>query len=230
MSHSYNNATPNPQGPHNPGEPQYIYVQQEQPKKKNGCVKWTFFAVAAVVIIAALGEDSTDTEDATTTISGESVASESPANQGEGEAAVAASAPSNDDGRLENQEDVESNLALGETYEARKGLAVTVDSAAIVSTSYGTSKTCVNVTYANNGSDQPGYSEYWDWKLQTPSGIIIDPTGNIRDDALDSGELAPGGARSGSVCFDAVESGPHIVNYTPTLTLSSDDAKWDFTL
>jgi hypothetical protein len=73
---------------------------------------------------------------------------------------------------------------------------------------------CTSVTIVNNGKDQDSYNAL-DWKLQDPAGAAVS-TGFVgSDNALNSGDLAPGGTASGDVCFDnkSPKKGQYVLLY-----------------
>ncbi|SDD32971.1 DUF4190 domain-containing protein [Auraticoccus monumenti] len=85
---------------------------------------------------------------------------------------------------------------------------------------------CTVVDYVNDSDEQLSYNSF-DWQLQNPQGNIVMSAFTIRDDQLESGELAPGGEVSGEVCFDATgDSGQHVVLTQPFISLSNDRGAW----
>jgi hypothetical protein len=73
---------------------------------------------------------------------------------------------------------------------------------------------CAAVTIKNNNKSTISYNEF-DWKLQTPSGKVLDAS--LADtNALNSGDLVGGGTASGNVCFDdPAQSGGYVGIYKP---------------
>lgn len=71
-----------------------------------------------------------------------------------------------------------------------------------------------DVTVANRDQDAQSYNTF-DWKLQTPSGQVVDPTfGSV--DQLGSGDLVSGGQVAGKVLFEVgSEKGDFYVIYKP---------------
>ncbi|WP_035930571.1 hypothetical protein, partial [Kocuria rosea] len=68
----------------------------------------------------------------------------------------------------------------------------------------------------------------FDWKLQAPSGTILNTGFAGSDNQLSGGQIAPGGTTSGDVCFDAetTESGQYVVLYEPIFSFFSDRGAW----
>jgi Domain of unknown function (DUF4352) len=66
--------------------------------------------------------------------------------------------------------------------------------------SIGDAVICARVTIKNNNSSTISYNELY-WKLQTPSGAVLDSS-YAETNPLNSGDLVGGGTASGNVCFD----------------------------
>jgi hypothetical protein len=66
---------------------------------------------------------------------------------------------------------------------------------------FGEPSTCSTVEYSNVGDRTSSLSPY-DWKLQTPDGLIVNVGIGGSRDRLPFGEIAAGGAARGDVCFD----------------------------
>lgn len=117
----------------------------------------------------------------------------------------------------------------GETFTTENGLEITMTAFGASTDAMGTQYACAEIAYTNSGDEQESFQGYWDWKLQNPAGVITDPalTG---ENTLDSGELAPGGNVSGSVCFEGTEPGEYRLVYEPTLSFGDDTATWIATL
>lgn len=96
-----------------------------------------------------------------------------------------------------------SNMATGETVTLENGLAITVNSFARVTQTYGDEElVCANVTYANNSSETLSFN-LLDWKSEDDNGVQKSVSYNIGDDnQLDSGQLKAGGTVTGNVYFD----------------------------
>lgn len=92
---------------------------------------------------------------------------------------------------------------------------------------------CSNVTIKNVGDKQNDFNGYIDWKVQDPAGAIRDATYAPDHELLNSGQLAPGGQATGSVCFDARQGaapGTYVVLFQDTFSLTSDRVAWINTL
>lgn len=85
---------------------------------------------------------------------------------------------------------------------------------------------CAGVTYANGGEDEVRLSPF-DWKLQTPTGTVLNPSPWGSDDQLPYGEVAAGGSAQGDVCFEIdVEDGGELkLIYEPSFW-SDDRLTW----
>lgn len=86
---------------------------------------------------------------------------------------------------------------------------------------------CTPVTL-NNGSKDTISFNLFDWKLQAPSGTILNTGFSGSTSMLSSGEIAPGGSATGDVCFDnkKAEKGNFVVLYEPVFNFFSDRAAW----
>lgn len=99
-----------------------------------------------------------------------------------------------------------SSMPIGTTAELDNGLAITVNSVAEVHDYSGDAYSEVSVTYVNNGSSNKSFNTF-DWRgedaqgAQRSSTFIIDGDGTD-DDALNSGQLAPGGTVTGVIYFE----------------------------
>lgn len=72
----------------------------------------------------------------------------------------------------------------------------------------------VDVTVANRDSSAQPYNTF-DWRIQTPSGQVLDPC-ICAEDQLGSGDLVEGGEVSGRVIFEQPDaSGSYFVIYKP---------------
>lgn len=192
-------STPqSPQGDPNQPQERIVYVEQ---KKKGGCMKWGAIIVGVIILIVVLATVFGGGDDSSSDSSGDAQS-----------------------GSEAEQVEEGTDFALGETYTTRDGMDVVVNSFGVVSNALG-QNACANVTYTNNGDEQTSFQGYWDWKAQNPAGVITDPTVS-GDDSLSSGDLAPGGTVSGSVCFESTEPGEYRLVYEPTLSFSGDTATW----
>lgn len=95
------------------------------------------------------------------------------------------------------------NLAVGQTVTLGDGLSVTVNSTSTETASYGDTKVeCINVTYANDGSDNASFNTY-DWKGEDANGAQRGPTFFMdATDELSSGKLSDGGTVTGNIYFE----------------------------
>lgn len=115
---------------------------------------------------------------------------------------------------------------------AKAGDAVTKDDLVVTTTAIkkGDStfgKTlCSTMTYQNNKKDSVSFNAF-DWKLQDPNGTILTTTFGGSNNALNSGDLAPGGKVTGDVCFDnkSGASGQYVVLYQGNI-FSGDRIAW----
>jgi len=71
----------------------------------------------------------------------------------------------------------------------------------------------VGVRVENRDDEAQAYNLFH-WRIQTTNGQVLDPTINLRDDSLGSGDLVPGGSVTGSIAFD-VGPGEYFVIYKP---------------
>lgn len=115
-------------------------------------------------------------------------------------------------------------LAVGSTVELENGLAVTVNSVQGGVQDYdGSELIAVNVTYVNNGEEGADYNTL-DWKGEDAQGaqentaFFIDAT-----DPLESGSLAAGGTKSGTLYF---KGGTTKVLYFSNMFNDAPSASW----
>lgn len=133
-------------------------------------------------------------------------------------------ATSNDD-EAESADDTDYlNLAVGQTVTLGDGLSVTVNSTSTETASYGDTKVvCINVTYANDGSDNASFNTY-DWKGEDANGAQRGPTFFMDStDELSSGKLSDGGTVTGNIYF---EEGVTRVLYYSNMFNDSATAGW----
>lgn len=192
-------STPqSPQGDPNQPQERIVYVEQ---KKKGGCMKWGAIIVGVIILIVVLVTVFGGGDDSSSDSSGDAQS-----------------------GSEAEQVEEGTDFALGESYTTRDGMDIVVNSFGVVSNAMG-QNACADVTYTNNGDEQTSFQGYWDWKAQNPAGVITDPALS-GDNSLSSGELAPGGTVSGTVCFESTEPGEYLLVYEPTLSFSGDTATW----
>jgi hypothetical protein len=178
------------------GSSPYPPPQWQQPKKKHWVRRILFAVLGLFVLIIVISA-----------LAGNDP--ESPAGAtGTGSATVA---PGGDE--------VDS-AKFGETVD-RDGLklAVTVPKSQTV---LGEKGWCSQVTY-NNGTDEPvGYGQY-DWKLTDSAGDTRDVSPS--QNQILSGELQPGGNKSGEVCWSGLAGTPRTVTYQPPASFD-DPVSW----
>lgn len=184
-----------PQPPHS-GAPQYPAGAYQPPAgyelKKKKRKKWPFVlgAIALLFVIIAMssGGNSGSTSTATD---------------------PAASAPA-------LSSDSDASAAFGTPVD-RDGLKLTVTQPKAGDATV--RKTiCTTVTYENN-TDQPVAFNTFDWKLTDTAGVQVSPgfLGADISKTLGSGNLNPGGTKTGTVCFDRGAGDPQEVAYTGSL-------------
>lgn len=84
---------------------------------------------------------------------------------------------------------------------------------------------CTAVSYRNDGARDASFSMF-DFTMQDAKGAIVNPTFFGGGDSLGTGDLAPGGAVHGDVCFEdkANARGTYVVLYEPNIFLSDRGA------
>jgi hypothetical protein len=117
---------------------------------------------------------------------------------------------------------------VGKAGAALKIGAATVTATPLVNGDATLGKTVCTAVKMNNGSDETISFNIFDWKLQAPSGTILNSSFAGSSSMLSSGEIAPGGSASGDVCFDnkKAEKGTFVVLYEPVFSFFSDRAAW----
>ncbi|GAA0943581.1 DUF4352 domain-containing protein [Pseudonocardia zijingensis] len=111
------------------------------------------------------------------------------------------------------------------------GTAVDIDGLVIAVTEVSSRKditgamTCAEVTYENR-SDERRPRNMFDWTARDENGASEGPGLNGSSDALDSGDIAPGGTASGSVCFDLPQTKVAAIEYQGNVFTSGPDAEW----
>jgi hypothetical protein len=115
-------------------------------------------------------------------------------------------------------------LALGTTVDV-DGLAVTVNKIVTTQGSFGDLLHCADVTYENRGTDRASRNPY-DWSARNAQGASVSHRTYTGSNALDSGDLAPGGTDSGLVCFDVPRDEVAVVEYTSSLFDDGPAAEW----
>lgn len=196
-----------------PPQGNYPYAQPEPPKKKKPILKWILGAIATLVLllfvaVACTGSDSSNTTNSPTSPD--------------------ASSGNQEADPQESATDPNAPLAIGQTFTTKDGLAVTVTDFFPHSDEFSGEYRCANIDLANTGNKEIKFSGYWDWKFQSPSGVItdMDITASI-DNGLQSGALTPGGRVTGAVCTDLTKPGAYQIVYDPELSFSSETARWN---
>lgn len=201
-----------------PQTPPYMPPPMPPQQKKGGCMKWGLIIAGILVLLTVFGI-------------GIGIVS-----------IVVAGGPSTltqyanpNSGASQSAEQVAGNqevdgLTIGDTYQASKGLQITVNSFSVIDTEYLGPHACALVTYQNSGSKEVDFRGYGDWTIQNSAGVITNPTYSGEND-LQHGKLAPGGTVSGNVCFDDSAPGDYIVQYKPEVPFRSEDrATWKATI
>lgn len=162
--------------------------------------KWWFWVIIAVVVIAIGG--------------GVSSSKNSPQKVGEGESSTT-------DGDMENAEN--KTFMVGDII-AVEGAEVKVESvkrnwsAEYAHPKDGKEYVEVNIQISNKSDDKMSYNSY-DWKMEDGSGAIESAAIVIGDDdALNSGELAKGGTKKGSIVFEVPKDDKTLkLHYSPNI-------------
>lgn len=86
--------------------------------------------------------------------------------------------------------------------------------------------TCVTVTYENTTNVEQSFNTF-DWQLRDTDGVEVTTGFTGSRDILGSGNLRPGGRKSGDVCFDDQGAGePESVVYRGNVFAGNDDLVW----
>ncbi len=121
--------------------------------------------------------------------------------------------------------EVPSVLAVGDTADV-EGLLLTVNSIQDGDDVLGPTS-CITVSYENTSPDEEASFNTFDWELRDTEGVEVTSGFTGSDDILGSGNLRPGGRKSGDVCFDSQGSGtPESVVYTGSLFGGREDLLW----
>lgn len=122
-----------------------------------------------------------------------------------------------------------TDLAVGTSIDLENGLSVSVDSVDASLTNYdGSIVVGVSVTYTNKGSDSASYNSF-DWKGEDANGAqenttLYSGSTEDKDDALQSGTLAAGGSKSGTLYF---KEGTVKILYFGSIISKDATASWD---
>lgn len=189
--------------PQPPAPPPGAYAQPPQPQKKSGCLK---VALILLAIFVALGIVSI----IAFVFTANKVVNE--VEKGIDATENRAIDPANPDAQKEDQ-----NVALGESVRL-SGYTTVVTSAEFqptVSEFETDGYLVVDVTIANRDAEAQPYN-YFDFKLQTPKGQVIDPTVSSIEGALNAGDLIKGGTVSGKIVWEVgATKGDFFVIYKP---------------
>jgi hypothetical protein len=115
-------------------------------------------------------------------------------------------------------------VPLGTTVDV-DGLVVTVRKIVTTEDSLGKLLHCADVTYENRSSDRASRNPY-DWSARNAQGASVSHWTYTGSNALDSGDLAPGGTDSGLVCFDVPRAEVAVLEYKASLFSDGPDAEW----
>ena len=177
--------------------PQYVQAPPKPPKKKRTGLKIVLGILVAVVVIAIA-----------TSGGGDDAATTAAAGGGTAPAAGGSAAGSGEQNVTFGQEATSGDLVLSATVPEKVS-------------EFGMTQACTTVTYRNNG-DQPASFNPFDWKFTTPAGVEASasiPFG-AGAQALNSGQLAPGGTTSGMICGDQQTTDVNSVKFAPTFSFS----------
>jgi len=115
-------------------------------------------------------------------------------------------------------------LALGTAVDVN-GLIVNVTEI-VTRAEYTTRLTCASVSYENR-SDRVQTRHPWHWQARNPNGASFSSWLYTEKDALESGDLAPGGTDSGLVCFDVPRDKVAVIEFAQaSLFNDGPDAEW----
>jgi hypothetical protein len=173
------------------------------PQKKGGCLKiglilLAVFAVLGIGAVALLAQGAKEVSNKLDDV--EAATENAPVD------------PANPDAQKEDQ-----NVAIGEEVRL-SGYTTTVSSATFqpeISDFEKDGYIVADVTIANRDDKAQSFN-YFDFKLQTPGGQVIDPDFTSMDGLLESGDLIKGGTASGKVVWKVgAAKGDFIVIYKP---------------
>lgn len=92
------------------------------------------------------------------------------------------------------------NLSAGQTV-SKDGLSVSVDKITDGGKTYDGKKLLkVTVSYKNNGKESESFNPF-DWSIQDKDGARSDVEFTGKSEEMSSGELAPGGTKTGAIYF-----------------------------
>lgn len=179
-------------------------------KKKRVILPLGLVVLIAIAAIAGGGDSDTGTTEVTkTTGTGETTETTAAGAETDGDTKLFPGRPDS------QREDQERNIG-----EAAKlsGYTATVTSAGFQESisDFETKGYIVVEATIENRDDKAQSYNYFDWKLQTPNGQVMDPTFSTVDGLLNSGDLVKGGKVSGKVVFEVgAMKGEFYVIYKP---------------
>lgn len=212
-----------------------------KPAKKPFWKRWWFILLAVLVVLGIFGnlgggsqDDSSSTAassggaETTETSSAASADTDSAASADSVEQTTAPAAESDEPAStatFAGQQDQDVAVKPGESVTI-KGVTVTAADLFAGDSTFGAT-TCSTVSLKNGSGDTVDFNLY-DWKLQQPSGTIVDPTFTGSDNILSDGQIVDGGSATGDVCFDVDSSvsGEYVLIYQNVYSWSSDRAAW----
>jgi len=169
-------------------------------KKKGGCLKVGLILLGVLVVLGIIGGVLV------------SMAADEVVEDLESATENKAVDPSNPDTEREDQ-----NVAIGDTVEL-SGYTTAVKSAnfqGAISEFEEDGYLVADVAIANRDDEAQPFN-YFDFKLQTPGGQVIDPTFASTDGLLQSGDLIKGGSVTGKVIWEVgAAKGDYFVIYKP---------------
>jgi hypothetical protein len=171
-------------------------------QKKGGCLKIGLIVLGILTVLGIIGV-------VALVAAGNKVADELD------EAVEAENAPV-DTARPDAQSE-DQQVALGQSVRL-SGYTTTVTSASFQPqvSSFETAGYLVADATIENRDNSAQHYNYFDFKLQTPSGQVIDPTFSTMDGLLQSGDLVEGGRVSGKIVWEVGDAkGDFFVIYKP---------------
>jgi hypothetical protein len=178
-------------------------------KKKRFIIPIVLAALFGLMAITGGGGSDTDTSVNDEPAATESASDDAPAT------GSAAGTDTRRQGLYPERADIQSDdheANLGESVRL-SGYTATVTGAEIATPEFGDPQLVVHVGVENRDDAAQPYNLF-DWRVQNEAGQVLDPTINLRDDDLSSGDLVNGGTVSGTVAFD-VPAGTYYVIYKP---------------
>lgn len=188
----------------------YLKAQRPWYKKKRFIIPLLLILLIIIIVATTTGGNNTDD---TTTPGDSSTDTQEPEDT--------ESFPGQQDGDVVGQ--AGATLVLGD---------MTLTSTPLVAGDATLGQTVCTTVSLNNGGDETVSYNTLEWQLQSPGGAIANSTFTGSNTLLNSGELVPGGAVTGDVCFEneSGETGQFIVLYDPAMSLTPGRAAWINTL